>query len=135
MSALFCETTVLVNVLHVRNPLHICLLAIYRLGASRLCASSSILNNLRKGNSGFKYLSPPTTHTHTHTHTHTQVNSAKEQGDHDKARSSSRIAKWLNIAGIITGSLLLVGLVVFLIVFATVIVPNSFRNFDITPVG
>ena len=79
--------------------------------------------------------SPLPPHTHTHTHTHTQVNSAKKQGDHDKVRSFSRIAKWLNIAGIITGALLLVGLVVFLTVFATVIVPNSFRNFDITPVG
>ena len=36
-----------------------------------------------------------------------QVDSAWTQGDHDKAWSASKTAKWLNVAGIISGSLVL----------------------------
>ena len=55
-------------------------------------------------------------------HTH-QVNSALAQGDYDNARSASKTAMWLNVAGISIGSILLVGGIAFLIVYLTVLNP------------
>ena len=43
----------------------------------------------------------------------------------EEAESASKTAMWLNIAGIIIGALLIVGVTVFLIVYYTAISPTT----------
>ena len=49
------------------------------------------------------------------------MDSAWTQGDHDKAWSASKTAKWLNVAGIISGALSVLVVTVAVIAYIVVI--------------
>ena len=51
------------------------------------------------------------------------MDSALAQGDYDNARSASKTAMWLNVAGIFIGTIALVGVIAFIIVYFTVLNP------------
>lgn len=58
------------------------------------------------------------------------MDSAWTQGDHDKAWSASKTAKWLNVAGIISGalSLIVVIVIVIAVVVFNIIRQNTWKN-------
>ena len=49
------------------------------------------------------------------------MDSAWTQGDHDKAWSASKTAKWLNVAGIISGALSLLAAIVIVVAYIVVL--------------